>query len=145
TADNKNKTYDGLVYSPFTSTLTGFVNSETDAGLRTSSGLSGYAVYSGSAATVGNASARTSATTPTIGTLAARNYAFPAGKFVSRTLTPYTTHLRSTADNKNKTYDGLVYSPFTSTLTGFVNSETDAGLRTSSGLSGYAAYSGNAA
>ena len=28
------------------------------------------------------------------------------------------------ADNKNKTYDGAVFSPFTATLSGFVNSET---------------------
>src|SRR5207253_8842255 len=51
-------------------------------------------------------------------------------------------HLTVTADNKNKSYDGLVYSPFTATLSGFVNSETDAGLRTAGALTGYASYTG---
>src|SRR6266446_4668247 len=144
TADNKNKGYDGSVYSPFTATLSGFVNSETDAGLRGSAALSGYASYTGTATTAVNASATPYTITPTMGSLSATNYDFPAANFVSGSLTINKVHLTVTADNKNKTYDGSVYSPFTATLSGFANSETDAGLRGSAALSGYASYTGTA-
>src|SRR5206468_3171488 len=128
------------VYSPFTATLSGFVNSETDAGLRGSGALSGYASYTGTAARGVGASATSYPITPTVGSLSATNYDFPAANFVSGSLTINKVHLTVTADNKNKGYDGLVYSPFTATLSGFVNSETDAGLRGSGALSGYASY-----
>src|SRR5205814_1288283 len=73
-ADDKNKTYDGSVYSPFTATISGFVNSETEAGLRASTALSGNAGFTGAATTAVNASATPYAITPTVGTLTATNY-----------------------------------------------------------------------
>src|SRR5207253_2694994 len=129
TADNKNKSYDGLVYSPFTATLSGFVNSETDAGLRGSGAVSGYASYTGTAPTAVNANATPYTITPTVRTLLDTYPTRRSSDLVSGSLTISKAHLTVTADNKNKSYDGLVYSPFTATLSGFVNSETDAGLR----------------
>src|SRR5439155_1008961 len=123
-ADDKLKTYDGSVFSPFTATITGFVNSET------------VAVVSGSAAfrdqksdveatrTAVNGNATTYTITPTVGALSATNYDFPATNFVSGSLTINKVHLTVKADDKLKTYDGSVFSPFTATITGFVNSET---------------------
>src|SRR5207244_706896 len=54
------------------------------------------------------------------------------------TITINKAHLTVTADNKTKTYDGQVFSPFTSTITGFVNGET------SSVVNGTVTYSGTA-
>jgi hypothetical protein len=74
TADNKTKVYDNAVYSPFTATLSGFVNGETDSGLRAVGALSGAAGFSGAATTAVNPGTYT--ITPTVGTLSASNYDF---------------------------------------------------------------------
>src|SRR5437667_1419451 len=73
-ADDKGKTYDGAVYSPFTATLSGFVNNETDASLRNAGALSGSAGLTGAATAAINASATTYTITPTAGNLTATNY-----------------------------------------------------------------------
>jgi hypothetical protein len=57
--------------------------------------------------------------TPTAGTLTATNYDFTI--LQNRTLTINKAHLTVTADDKMKTYDRAVFSPFTATLSGFVN------------------------
>ncbi len=142
TADNQSKTYDGHTFSAFTAILTGFVNSETDTGLRGAGALSGAAGFTGAATTAINAGTHT--ITPTVNTLSATNYDFPAANFVNGILTIYKAHLTVTADNQSKTYNGAVFSPFTATLSGFVNSETDSGLRGSGALSGAAAFGGAA-
>jgi hypothetical protein len=133
-ANDKSKTYNGAPYSPFTVTITGFVNNETAAVVAGSPG------FTGTAFTGVNAGSYT--ITPTQGSLNATNYDFTV--FNSGTLVIYKVHLAVTADNKSKPYDGSPYSPFTATLSGFVNSETDAGLRAANALSGAAAYSGSA-
>jgi len=140
TADNKSKTYNGAVYSPFTATLSGFVNSETDAGLRLSGALSGNAVFTGVATTAVNAGTYT--ITPTGGTLSAINYDFTV--FTNGKLTITKAHLTVTADPKTVQYSDRLPS-FTATLSGFVNSETDASLRLSGDLSGNASFTTAAA
>lgn len=142
TADDKTRSY-GAANPAFTATLAGFANGETDAGLRGSGGLSGYAEFSGT----GPSSSATSDTgdyviTPAVGTLSATNYDFTP--FVDGTLHITKAHLAVTAEDKSKNYDGGVYSPFTAILTGFVNGETDSGLRASGALSGAPGFSGNA-
>jgi hypothetical protein len=69
TADSKSKTYDGSVYSPFTSTITGFVNGEKMADV-----VTGKVTYSGTAITAVNAG--TYIITPVITNLSAVNYSF---------------------------------------------------------------------
>jgi len=83
TAADKSKAYDGNQYSPFTATLSGFVNGETDSGLRGIGALSGAAGFTGNA--VGATLPGTYTITPTQGTLAATNYDFTP--FVNGTLT----------------------------------------------------------
>src|SRR5207253_4234036 len=56
----------------------------------------------------------------------------------SITQTVNKAHLTVTADDKSKTYDGHIFTAFTSTITGFVNGDT------SSVVTGAAAYTGNA-
>src|SRR5947207_15868478 len=73
-ADAKGKTYDGAVYSPFTATLSGFVNNETDASLRNAGARSGSAGCKGEATEANNASSTTCTTTPTAGNLTSNNY-----------------------------------------------------------------------
>lgn len=73
-ADDKTKPYDGGVYSPFTATLSGFVNGETDSGLRGTGALSGTPGFTGAATTAINVGSYT--LTPTVGTLTATNYTF---------------------------------------------------------------------
>ncbi len=140
TADNKSKTYNGAVYSPFAATLSGFVNSETDAGLRLAGALSGNAGFVGAATNAVNAGTYT--ITPTQGTLSATNYDFTT--FYDGTLTIGKVHLTVTADVKTVQYSDPLPS-LTATLSGFVNSETDAGLRLSGALSGNASYTTAAA
>jgi hypothetical protein len=141
TADNKSKTYNAAVYSPFTATLSGFVNSETDAGLRLSGVLSGNAGFTGAAATAVNFGTYT--ITPTQGTLSAINYDFIT--FSNGTLTITKAHLTVTADPKTVQYSDPLPS-FTATLSGFVNTnETDASLRLSGDLSGNASFTTAAA
>jgi hypothetical protein len=74
TAADKTKVFDNTPYSPFTATLSGFVNGETDSGLRSAGALSGAAAFTGDAITAYLPGTYT--ITPTIGTLAATNYDF---------------------------------------------------------------------
>src|SRR5207248_2293677 len=53
-------------------------------------------------------------------------------------------HLTVTANDKTKVFDNTPYSPFAATLSGFVNGETDSGLRSAGTLSGAAAFTGDA-
>ena len=128
TADAKSKTYDGQVFAAFTAGVTGFVNGES------SSVVSGSASFSGTATTAVNAGTYT--ITPAAGTLSATNYDFAT--FNPGTLTINKAHLTVTADAKNKTYDGQVFTAFTAGVTGFVNGES------SSVVSGSASFSGTA-
>ncbi len=121
TAENKNKTYDGNVYAPFTYTITGFVNGETDADLRTSGALSGNAGVSGSAATAVNAG--TYAITPTQGNLAATNYDFTT--FVNGTLVIDKLLVTGSFTASNKSYDGNTSATIsTRSLSGVVGSDS---------------------
>ncbi|MCL4786976.1 MAG: hypothetical protein KJ070_09330, partial [Verrucomicrobia bacterium] len=70
TADDKSKAYDGAVFTAFTRTITGFVNSENE----TSAGVTGTVTYSGAATTAVNAGSYT--ITPVVGGLSAANYTF---------------------------------------------------------------------
>jgi hypothetical protein len=85
TANNHSKTYNAATFTGFTATLSGFVNGESDAGLRGSGALSGTAAFTGPAVSAINAGLY--AITPAQGTLAASNYDFPAADFASGTLT----------------------------------------------------------
>ena len=113
TADPQTKTYDGSVFSPFTATLSGFVNGEN------SSVVSGSAGFTGSATTAVNAGSYI--ITPTAGTLIATNYDFTT--FNTGTLTINQAHLTVTADNKTKCY-GDANPTLSYSLSGFVNGET---------------------
>ena len=77
TADAKSKTYDGSVYSPFTSTIAGFVNGELVGDV-----VSGTVTYSGTAIAAINAGHYT--IVPVVTGLSATNYSFEA---VNGTLT----------------------------------------------------------
>ena len=128
TADNQQKTYNGAAYSPFTATITGFVNGE------------GVSVLSGSPAVGGNAVGAVNAgsytITPYQGSLSAANYAFAT--YTSGMLTINKATLTVTADNKAKVFDNAPYSPFSATLSGFVNGEN------ASVVTGAAGYTGAA-
>jgi gliding motility-associated-like protein len=125
TAADKSKAYDGLVYSPFTVTYSGFVNGETSAV------LGGSLTFSGTAATAINPGSYI--ITPA--GLTSTNYTIT---FANGQLTINKAPLTVTADDKNKTYDGSVFNPFTATYTGFVNGETSAVLVGSLTFSGTA-------
>ncbi|MDX9881859.1 MAG: MBG domain-containing protein [Prolixibacteraceae bacterium] len=129
TADNKTVTY-GDATPTLTYTMTGFVNSETEAGTVTGTPLLSTA-YASATPVASDPVTITSA----IGTLAANNYSF---SFVNGSVTINKKSLIYTADNKTKEYDGTVYSPFTTTITGFVNNETV------SEVSGTLTYAGTA-
>src|SRR6266478_2185367 len=88
-------------------------------GLRTATTLSGSAGFTGAATTPVNPSATPYTITPTVGTLAATNYDFTP--FNDGALTISKAHLTVKADDKNKSYDGSVYAPFTATISGFAN------------------------
>jgi len=134
TADNKSKTYNGSPFSPFTVTLSGFVNGENSSVVTGSPGFTGSAV--------GAFNAGTYTITPTAGTLSALNYDFTM--FTNGTLTIGKVHLTVTADNKSVQYSDPLPT-FTATLSGFVNGETDAILRLSGDLSGNASFTTAAA
>ena len=112
TADNKTKTYDGQVFTAFSSVINGFVNNED------------LSAVSGSAGYIGAATSATATGTypilPTTGSLSAANYAFA---FSQGALTIGKATLTVSADNKIKIYDGQVFSAFTYTLTGFANGD----------------------
>jgi len=113
TADDKSKTYDGATFTAFTSTISGFVNSETESGLRGSGALSGSAGYTGAATTAVNYSAAPYTITPTIGTLTATNYDFPAANFVNGGLTINKRPATWTTNNSGKTYGDADPTPLT--------------------------------
>ncbi|MFN5327901.1 MAG: beta strand repeat-containing protein, partial [Planctomycetota bacterium] len=129
TSDAKSKTYDGLAFTAFTSNITGYVNSET------SSVVSGSVTYSG-AATTATAAGTYASITAVVSGLSATNYSFVAGTVGTLTIGKAT--LTVTPDAKSKTYNGTTFTGFTSTITGYVNSET------SSVITGSATYSGAA-
>jgi hypothetical protein len=74
TANNPTTTYNNAVFSGFSATLSGLVNGETEAGLRSSGALSGTAAFTGLATSAINAGVYV--IVPTQGTLAANNYVF---------------------------------------------------------------------
>ncbi|MCY2950256.1 MAG: MBG domain-containing protein, partial [Planctomycetota bacterium] len=115
TPDTKSKTYDGLVFTGFTSTISGYVNSET------SSVITGSPTYSG-AATSATAAGTYASITAVVSGMSANNYTIVAGS--AGTLTINKATLTVTPDAKAKTYDGLEFTGFTSTISGYVNSET---------------------
>jgi hypothetical protein len=94
TADAKSVQYSDRLPT-LTATISGFVNGETETGLRMSGNLSGQPSFSTSAAitfysTTGISNAPgtyTNAIIPSVGTLSAANYDFPVGNFVKGTLT----------------------------------------------------------
>jgi hypothetical protein len=108
-ADDKSKTYDGAVYSPFSATLSGFVNSETEASLRLSGALSGNAGFTGTATTAVNANATPYTITPTLGTLSATNYDFTP--FQDGALTINKKDATWTTNSNSKTYGAADPSP----------------------------------
>ena len=101
TADPKSKVYDGQVFPAFTSTISGFVNGETETALRGSGALAGAAGYGGPATSAVNANATPYVITPILGTLSATNYDFT---FVSGGLTITPRPVTATADAQSKIY-----------------------------------------
>jgi hypothetical protein len=140
TGDNKSKTYDGSVFTGFTATLSGFVHSETDAALRSLGTLAGSAGFSGNA--VGAVPAGTYTITPTQGTLSATNYDFTS--FVNGTLTIGKAHLTVTADSSKSVQYSDPLPTLTWAMSGFVNNETEAGLRSAGALSGAPSFTTSA-
>ncbi|MFN5330932.1 MAG: ELWxxDGT repeat protein, partial [Planctomycetota bacterium] len=114
----------------FQSTVTGYAAGD-DASV-----ISGFITYAGAAITAVNAGSY--ALTSDVSGLSASNYTFVAG--TGGTLTINKAVLTVTPDAKSKTYDNAVFtnSLYTSTITGYVNSET------SSVITGVPTYSGTA-
>jgi hypothetical protein len=120
TGNNQSKLY-GASLPTLTSTITGFVNGDTQA-----------------SATTGTPSLTTTATaaspvgaypiTPAQGTLAAANYTF---SFANGTLSVTPATLTVTANNQSKLY-GASLPTLTATFTGFVNGDTQASATTGS-------------
>ncbi len=100
-ADDKNKTYDGAVFSPFTATLSGFVNGENLA----TSGVTGSAGFTGAATTAVNAGSYV--ITPAAGTLSASNYDFNTFNDGQLTINKANAHI--TVNNFTGTYDGAAH------------------------------------
>ena len=118
TAENKSKTYDGQVYSGFTSTIAGFVGGETQ------SVISGSVSFTGDAITAVNAGSYT--VSPDITGLSATNYSFST---VNGTLTVSKAPLTVTANDQTKVY-GSANPALTITYSGFVNGEAASVLAT---------------
>lgn len=101
TANNAAMIYDAATFTGFTASLSGFVNGETEAGLRSSGALSGTAGFAGQA--VGAVNAGTYTINPTVGTLTASNYDFAlqsGGLIISKAnTTSHTTVLASPVNN----------------------------------------------
>ncbi|MFN5046150.1 MAG: hypothetical protein ACK5EI_09430, partial [Bacteroidota bacterium] len=89
TAENKSKSYDGVAYTSFTNTITGYVNSESSA-----AGQSGSVSYGGGATTAVNAGSYS--ITVDVSGLSSTNYTYVAG--TSGTLTISKVQLTVTAD-----------------------------------------------
>ncbi|MTW05151.1 MBG domain-containing protein, partial [Pseudoduganella ginsengisoli] len=117
TAANANKTYDGLAYSGGNgATYSGFVNGETSAVL---GGTLGYGGTSQGAVNAGSYTIIPQG-------LSSTNYAI---QYANGALAVDKAALTVTANNANKTYDGLAYSGGNgATYTGFANGETSAVL-----------------
>src|SRR5882724_5557212 len=121
-ADDKSKSYDGAVYSPFTATVSGFVNSETEVGLRGSGALSGSPSFTGAATTAVNASTTPYTITPTVGSLTATNYTFT---FQDGALTIDKKDATWTTDPNSKTYGDNDPNPLTTgSGSGFAATDT---------------------
>jgi hypothetical protein len=118
TANNTSKLY-GAPLPAFSAILTGFVNGDTAA--TAVAGSPGFTTSAGAASAAGNYPI-----TPTAGSLAAMNYSFT---FVNGTLTVTHAVLTVTANNVSKVY-GASLPPATATITGFVNSDTQASATT---------------
>ena len=129
TPDAKAKTYDGLVFTGFTSTISGYVNSETN------SVITGTATYSG-AATSAIATGTYASITAVVSSMSANNYTIVAG--AAATLTINKATLTVTPDSKSKTYDGVASTGFSSSYTGFVNSENGSVVTGTAGFGGTA-------
>ena len=120
TADPQSKSYDGLKFTAFTSTITGFVNNETSAE------VSGAAAYTGAATSA--IAAGTYTITPAIGSLNATNYNFTP--FIDGTLvinistSTITVNGSIVTGTTSFTYSGLPQGPSTSTVTGSTGSVT---------------------
>ena len=132
TAEDKNKEYDGTVYSEgFTATYSGFVAGENET------------VLDGTLSFVGTATNATDAGSYEIipSGLTSSNYDI---SFVNGTLDITSKSLTVTADNQEKEYDGLVFSSFTVSYDGFVNGEDETSLGGSLSFTGTAATATNA-
>ena len=133
TADPQSKSYDGLKFTAFTSTITGFVNNETSAV------VSGAAAYTGAATSA--TAAGTYTITPAIGSLSATNYNFTP--FVDGTLvinistSTITVNGSIVTGSTSFTYTGLPQGPDNSTVTGSTGSVTYSYVGT--GATSYAA------
>jgi uncharacterized repeat protein (TIGR01451 family) len=106
TANDQSKTYDGSVFSPFTATITGFVNGDT------LSAVSGSPDFTGSA--VGAVHAGSYGIKPTIGSLAAANYNFT---FQDGTLTIQKADATINVTGYSVVYDGNAHTT-SGTVTG---------------------------
>ncbi len=118
-ADDQSKKYNGSVFSPFTSTITGFVNGDT------ASVVAGSASYSGTAVTAVNWGSYT--ITPAVGSLTATNYAFTT--FNNGSLTINKADATVVVANYTVPYDGLAHNASVTSITG-VNGETGATVGT---------------
>ena len=126
TANNADKTYDGHAFSGGNVSYSGFVNGET------ANVLGGALVYGGSAQGAVNAGSYGI----TVSGYTSNNYNL---RYLPGTLTVAPAALTVTANNAEKTYDGLAYSGGNGvTYTGFVNGDTAAVL------GGALAYGGSA-
>jgi uncharacterized repeat protein (TIGR02543 family) len=125
-ADNKIKVYDGKTFSGFTVTITGLAEGQTAAN------LTGALTFSGTAITAVDVN---------------NNYTIvPAGYTSNNYNITYQNgimeitkaDLTVKADNKTKIYDGLPFTAFTVTYTGFVDGESVADLTGSLDFNGSA-------
>ena len=112
TANNQNIAY-GAALPTYTTTLTGFLNGDTQA-----TAVTGSAALSTTPATPVNAGTYT--ITAALGTLAAANYSFT---FVNGTLTIGQATLTVTAANASRTY-GAANPTFSASAAGAVNGDT---------------------
>lgn len=119
TANNAAMIYDAATFTGFTASLTGFVNGETEAGLRSSGALSGAAGFAGPA--VGAVNAGTYTINPTVGTLTASNYDFgnlqSGGLIISKANTTSHTTVVATPVNNTTNAADLVFLVVVNSLT----------------------------
>ncbi len=119
--------------------LSGFVNDETDAGLRTAGALTGQASCSAGVSQTSSVASYTISCTQ--GTLTASNYAFTVStETVTFSVTPATLTITPSSD-QSMVYGSTPPANLGYALSGFVNDETDAALRTAGALTGQASCS----